>query len=290
MNKKVSICIPTYNQPELTIRAIESVIKQDYKDYEIIISDDSSNNNIENLYNYKYKNFVTYYRNKKTLGPAQNWNRLINFSLGEYIKFLHHDDWFPQNDSLSNFVELLDRNPKSFLAFGATLRCKANGVVIDKYYQEKKIKKLNKDKKVFFPDNIIGAPSAVIFRKKANIFFNENLKWIVDIDFYLEFLKLGKIISTDKVLIATSTGEHTITSSCINNKKIELFEWTYLFNKEFSNYFYRNIFCSKRYYRFFMELFVKHKIYSMDELFKYNRNLNFKTKMLFKIIFNNIEK
>ena len=46
---KVSICVPTYNNPDDLKRLMESIEKQTYKDYEVVISDDSTDNNIEKL-------------------------------------------------------------------------------------------------------------------------------------------------------------------------------------------------------------------------------------------------
>ena len=44
---KVSICIPTYNQLKYLEKCISSILMQEYTDYEIIVSDDSTNNDVE---------------------------------------------------------------------------------------------------------------------------------------------------------------------------------------------------------------------------------------------------
>lgn len=48
---KVSICIPAYKQPEFLKRCLDSVFEQSYTDYEVIITDDSPDNEIEKLVN-----------------------------------------------------------------------------------------------------------------------------------------------------------------------------------------------------------------------------------------------
>ena len=95
----VSILIPTYNRPEYFKIALESAINQTYPNIEIIIGDDSTDNQTENLvkeYINKFKN-IKYYHNKENLGQFDNDLKLINLASGEYINFLMDDDVFEQN-------------------------------------------------------------------------------------------------------------------------------------------------------------------------------------------------
>lgn len=92
----VSVLIPTYNRPEYFRLALESVLHQTYKNIEIIVGDDSTNNDTENLiqeYTKKYKN-IQYYHNEKNLGQFENDLKLFDLANGEYINYLMDDDLF----------------------------------------------------------------------------------------------------------------------------------------------------------------------------------------------------
>lgn len=95
----VSILIPTYNRPEYLKIALESAINQTYPSIEIIIGDDSTDNQTENLvkeYINKFEN-IKYYHNKENLGQFENDLKLVNLASGEYINFLMDDDVFEKN-------------------------------------------------------------------------------------------------------------------------------------------------------------------------------------------------
>jgi glycosyltransferase involved in cell wall biosynthesis len=88
----VSILIGTYNNLPFFKLALESVLNQSYLEYEIIISDDSTNNDIYDFMQTVVQKQIRYYKNAYSLGISQNMLKLINYSKGEYFTFLNHDD------------------------------------------------------------------------------------------------------------------------------------------------------------------------------------------------------
>ena len=108
----VSICIPTYKQITYLKKCIESVLKQDFEDYELIITDDSPDDSIKNFLKDSLKNKAYFYkRNNPALGSPENWNSALRLAKGKYIKLMHHDDFFTQANSLRLMVEKLDFKP-----------------------------------------------------------------------------------------------------------------------------------------------------------------------------------
>src|ERR1700752_965375 len=117
---KVSICIPAYNQPENISRALESVRVQTFTDYEVIVTDDSSNDSVkEAVSKFSFGDKLKYIKNSPVLGSPENWNEAIRHATGEYIKILHHDDWLASPTSLATYVKMLDEHPESDIAFCA---------------------------------------------------------------------------------------------------------------------------------------------------------------------------
>lgn len=96
---KVSVIIPYYNNEDTILRALESVICQTYKDFEIILIDDGSIDNsffLVNSFMNKNKQFKIKNFQQENKGPSFARNIGINLSSGEYIAFLDADDeWIP---------------------------------------------------------------------------------------------------------------------------------------------------------------------------------------------------
>jgi glycosyltransferase involved in cell wall biosynthesis len=94
IGKKVSIIIPTYNRLSLLERALDSIYKQSYKNWEIIIIDNFSSDGtklfIEELNNDNIK--FKQYNNNGIIGSARNIG--INLAQGAYLAFLDSDDWW----------------------------------------------------------------------------------------------------------------------------------------------------------------------------------------------------
>jgi len=112
MNKfKVSIMIPTYNRSNYLSDAIESALAQNYENLEVIVSDNASSDNTQELVR-KYildKRFI-YKRNENNIGLFSNWARLLyEYATGEYGIFLPDDDYFVNKRHVSEAVELINK-------------------------------------------------------------------------------------------------------------------------------------------------------------------------------------
>ena len=108
----VSCIIPTYKKFETLWTAIDSVLMQDYKDIELIITDDGSDNIDESairnyIENNKYKNIIKYHvlTHIKNVGTVRNMNSAIEASSGEIIFNLSSDDRIASEDVISRVVD-----------------------------------------------------------------------------------------------------------------------------------------------------------------------------------------
>jgi glycosyltransferase involved in cell wall biosynthesis len=230
---KVSICIPTYKQIEFLKKTLDSILIQTYQDYEIIISDDSPDKSVQHLLEqYSFGSKLKFFKNKTPLGSPENWNESIRKADGEYIKILHHDDWFTFPESLEEYVALLDKNPQADFAFSATNVFHADTLkerihcIPDGY-----LEKLKKTPHILFFGNLIGGPSVSIYRRSLDQYYDRNMKWLVDIEFYIRAIqKNPNIVFSSKPLITTSTAtDHAITSSI--TKEVDVSEHFYLYDK-----------------------------------------------------------
>lgn len=92
-----SIIIPTYNRAKFIAKAIESVIKQTYENWELIVIDDASTDNTKDLVSSFNDNRIRYERNSINLERSASRNKGIELSWGEYICFLDSDDHYKEN-------------------------------------------------------------------------------------------------------------------------------------------------------------------------------------------------
>ena len=101
----VSVIIPVFNREDLISRAIESVLLQDYPDYEIILIDDaSSDNTVEKINKTINEGRIRLIKLNKRVGPAIARNIGIDLAIGTLVAFLDSDDsWRP--NKLSRQVE-----------------------------------------------------------------------------------------------------------------------------------------------------------------------------------------
>lgn len=229
---KVSICIPAYNQTEHLKKAIDSVLEQNFTDYEIVITDDSPGYIVKELTEqYNLSHIIKYFKNASTLGSPENWNEAIRKASGEYIKILHHDDWLNGKDSLGKFVGLLDDNPDADFAFSATQAISHNGQNWVHQITPEEFDALKNDPLLLCLNNTIGAPSTTIVRRNPEVWFDANLKWHVDIEYYLRQINNRKIIYSPELLTVTFSAEGRVSDECFGNKEVEVYEYFYLLNK-----------------------------------------------------------
>lgn len=232
---RVSICIPTYRQIDYLRETLYSVKAQDFDDYELIISDDTPDETVQQLVaSIGFDDRLHYHRNPVSLGSPENWNAAVRLAKGEYIKLLHHDDRFSHSGVLSTFVRLLDEHPEADFAFSASSAENIlHGHSHDHCPGQEQVAQLILAPEKLFLNNLIGAPSATIYRNGLGIEYDCKLQWLVDVDFYIRLLcKNPHLAYTPEILIAAANNAgHQITERCKNNAAIDMFEHLYLYQK-----------------------------------------------------------
>src|SRR5258705_715717 len=130
---RVSILIPAYKFARYLPETIESVLEQDYPNFEVFISDDCSQDGSDEIIA-RYAARDTRIRthvHSPNLGMVKNWNFCLDQARGEYIKFVFGDDKLASRQALSKLVRLLEMNPSATMAVSARRVIDANSSVID---------------------------------------------------------------------------------------------------------------------------------------------------------------
>ncbi len=107
---KVSVCIPTYNRASLLRETIQSVLSQTFEEFELIVSDNASNDSTEDVVNSFKDNRIQYIKNERNIGLVGNFNQCLALAKGEYVTVFHDDDLMLP-DNLVVKVRALDLNP-----------------------------------------------------------------------------------------------------------------------------------------------------------------------------------
>ncbi len=111
--KSVSIIMPAYNSARFIRHAVESVLAQTYTDWELLIVDDCSYDNTEQVVSAIKDPRIRYMRNEQNMGAASTRNRALRQAEGRYIAFLDSDDlWTP--DKLEKQIAFMQQNGYAF--------------------------------------------------------------------------------------------------------------------------------------------------------------------------------
>jgi len=128
----VSIGMPTHNGARFISRSLDSLLDQDYPNWELVICDNCSTDETEKIgrdYAHRFGR-IRYLRNETNLGVAANFNRVLGEATGTYFMWAaDHDLWDPA--LVSRCVAALEANPAAVLAYPQSLLIDEDGEVIE---------------------------------------------------------------------------------------------------------------------------------------------------------------
>lgn len=198
----VSVIIPTYNRGWILKDAIDSVMTQEYKDFELIIVDDGSTDNTKKIL-HQYKNHIKIIR-QTNKGVSAARNAGIKYSTGKYIAFLDSDDiWLPQKLSIQ--IDFFISNSKALICQTEEIWIK-NGKRINQKIKHKKISGY-----IFEPSLslCLVSPSAVMMKRcllnRAGL-FDEKLYSCEDYDMWLRISRSIPVYLIEKPLVVKRGG------------------------------------------------------------------------------------
>jgi len=225
----LSILIPAYNFPNGIRRILERL--EYNSETEIVIFDNSDNLNILQLidrFKKKFNNQIVY-KSFNATNAVQNWNNLIKFSNGNFYILLHHDELLLLNTTMSNFVNYLKNTESSLLIFKCILKKRFLKLHFPIFLSKFLVKR--------FPiyllkRNFLGPTACLVIKKDVFYeLYDENLKWLVDVDFYYR-LFLNKNIKFEFSNLANIYSFQDNTESITNKLKLN-FNTTYKFETKF---------------------------------------------------------
>ena len=196
----VSVLIPTYNYAGYLPEAINSVLAQDFEDFEVIIADDASTDDtVEVCRMYEAKDSrIRFIRHEKNLGMVENWNWCLQQARGKYIKYLLADDKFAKPYALTRLVKALEQP-------GVSLSVSARRLIDEKSQVTGIWNPLGLRNRIVLGEkliprclsenaNLIGEPTAVLFRKADALRgFDLCYRQLVDLEMWFHLLQKGNL-------------------------------------------------------------------------------------------------
>ena len=225
-------CIPTWEQygrgVEFLKNNFEQILKQTYKNFNVIISDHSKDDNIESLCEqYSSQIDIKYFKNENSLGngPANTNNAVINAD-GDIIKIIFQDDYLFDERALELTSKEFENNECMWLVCGCN-HTHDDGLTHDTPmtpYWNDAIKR---------GVNTISSPSVLSFRNNNPCLFDENLTMLMDCDMYQQlFVRYGLPTILSDCLVTNRIHKHQI--STLYNQDIWE-EISHVNNKNYSN-------------------------------------------------------
>jgi len=259
----VSICIPAYKKPEYVVRCIESVLKQTYKQVEIVISDDSPNQDIKlAIESYNSIISIKYYHNNPALKSPINWNNALNKATGHFYMLMHQDDWFEVDHAIETYVQTFEANPQVDFVFCRNTAIQPDGQVLQLQAIPSLLKDMQKHPNHLVRANVIGPPSNTMLRSKVSVRYDEAYIWLVDVDYYVQLLEAGHGYKyLDAHLVSIGLHEDQTTVFCRNNEDVIIKENIW-FASKIGNTAFKDILI----YDYYWRLLRNYKIRSIQDI------------------------
>jgi glycosyltransferase involved in cell wall biosynthesis len=227
INPLVSICIPTYEMHgkgiDYLTHSFNVIAKQTYKKFEVVISDNSKDDGIKNLCQ-SWSNTlpIRHHFNRQKYGLSGNTNHAMKLAKGDLIKILYQDDYLLDGNSLFHQVFHFMGNYNHWLV-SACCHTK-DGInlynpIYPKYHDN-----------IQFGENTISCPSVLLFKNENVLEFDENLCWLMDVDYYKRLYdKFGLPSICNYVTIVNR--EHLNQTSLTLNELEKSKDFKYIKNK-----------------------------------------------------------
>ncbi len=286
----ISVIMPLYNNEIYIVEAIQSVINQTYKDWELIIINDASTDNskfiVQKFLEEEKDNRIVFIDLKENKGVSFARNLGMKKAKGEYISFLDSDDLWDKNFLNELYRKIKETNGKlvysKFAYFYNGDNIKINKAVM----REGKIDKFIVKKKCRYETEYPFHICAILVKKSLietyKIKFPEDQNLFEDGLFLSKLICITDIVSVNKVLMYYRQHQTSITHKKYTKKEYlqellfleRLLDFTKIYNIYFYNIVYK--YYIYRVYRVILIILKKDKIESSIKLInKYNNILNF---------------
>lgn len=200
---------------------LSMIVDQSYPNIQVIISDHSKDDEIENFVNAfdKKKIELIYIRYTENYGsPCHNWNNALKYSTGDYLHYLAMDDKFYDNEAITYIVNFMEINKDARWVATTHQLAPSNKIFIPVW-----------DQRIFLGMNTISGPSAIVIRKDfKHVSLDPTFLYYLDLDWYYRlFDEAGPPFIIKRICWVNRVSEYQLsrtvcTDELRNDEKIKL--------------------------------------------------------------------
>jgi len=219
---KVTVCLPTFNKARYLGAAIESVLSQEFCDYELLILDDASTDNTRKVVRGFCDERIRYVVNPQNLGLVQNWNRCLQMASADYTLVFHDDDvMLPR--LLLREVEVFERHPEVVLVHTAAQVIDGHGNLVNvgpPHTWPEITSGLEFVAGYWSWNNSHVVMPSAMFKKSLALklgAFNPDLKYSADADLWQRLAFEGQVAFLDELLISNRVHSYQTTQKILTN-------------------------------------------------------------------------
>lgn len=207
---KISVIVPTYNRAHLISRSIQSVLAQTYNDFELIVVDDGSTDNTEEVVRALNDRRISYLKHSGNRGVSAARNTGIKAARGSYIAFQDSDDeWLPQK--LEKQMALFQQDKKGDL--GLVLCERLCIKEREETWKTPETNRLNYEQLLSYLGAFVQGTPQFLFKRDLTgpeLYFDENLRAWEDWDLMVRISRICRIDYVKEVLVRCyeQNGQH----------------------------------------------------------------------------------
>jgi len=224
----ISICIPTYEMHGKGLgflqHSIERIKNQNFTRFEVVVSDNSRNDDIKYYCEtqVKFLNLI-YVKNNRKIGISANINFAIEHARADVVKVLFQDDFLYNIHALDQLYKIWNEKDRKWLVSASVHSHDGESfyhTLVPKFHP-----------KIFLGSNTISSPSVLMISRKDAPRFDENLTWLMDCDYYkMCFDRFGLPAICEETTVVNRVGTHQVSQSGVT-KTIQIAELKYVMNK-----------------------------------------------------------
>ena len=258
----VSIVMPTYNRANMLEMAIKSVLKQNYKNWELIIIDNESSDNTKEVVEKfsKIDERIKYHYVRKNLeaGISDYLNYGINASVGKYIGRLDDDDEWYDPDKLVKQVNFLEKNKDYVIAGGGAIMVDGNRHELFRFFKRETDPEIRNH--ALYANPFVH--NTVLYRKDSALQIGcyKKIKFVEDWDLWLRLGRLGKLYNFKEYFsLYMNAGQNRSTENQNLTAKIIL-QYIKSYRNEYPNYKKAYAVNYMQYLFSFLPSFIKNRV------------------------------
>lgn len=236
----VSIILPTYNWNKKWLsESIDSVLIQTYTNFELIIVNDASTNDIEEtILRYAQKDKrILYVKNEKNLKLTKTLDRAIHLSKGNYIARIDDDDIRSDEKKLEKQISFMEKHPEYWICGSNTQLINEDGNNL--WFISMRESDINIRQHLLQSNQF--THSAVMIRKSVldlyPIYYDKNFNLVEDYELWCRLWTISKLYNLQNTFVSCRQNTHSVSNTNIKRQKQLALIVCYRYRKSYPSYF-----------------------------------------------------